>query len=375
MMYLDNIQPGQIISLTTNSSFYKNVYESTVISVEKDILCIGMPLFKGLFMPLNVGFIINLSIHTGFDDISFTTEVLYRNVQEHRLYVRVPANKQDSDGKTRIKSCKFVTITSGKGGVGKTSFIINYAISLSKLGKKVVLFDADLGMANVDVLLKTTTRFNIIDVIEGQKGMNEVISEAPGGISIIAGGSGMQKLASLTQAQYNRITSGFSYLESHFDYVLIDTGAGLSKNVTNFVLSSDETIILTTPEPHAITDAYSIIKVILEENRDIALKLIINKCETPAEGTEVLRRISGVVKNFLNYSLISLGYIPESKAVSRSIKDQLPFVLSNPSSDVSKSVRELAEKEINLIINDDSMSHSNKLASFVNKFIKLLRNA
>lgn len=374
-MALEDIRPGHEITLTTNSSFYKNVYQSSVISIDKDMLCLGMPSYKGLFIPLNVGFILNLKITTDKDIVSFSTEVLYRNVSEHRLFVRLPSHLDSDNQAAPLKSCKFVTVTSGKGGVGKTSFIINYAITLAKLGKKVVLFDADLGMANVDVLLKANTRYNIIDVIDGHKGINEVISEVSGGISIIAGGSGMQKLANLSPAEYNRITCGFTYLESHYDYVLFDTGAGLSKNVTNFIFSSDETYILTTPEPHAITDAYSIIKVILEEDRDVTLKLIINKCETPAEGTEVLKRISGVVKNFLNYTVEPLGYIPESRVVSRSIKEQAPLALSYPTSDVARAIWELAEKETRSTPRHEDKPSDRTLSSFVSKFMKLFQNA
>ncbi len=371
-MDISDIRPGQAVSLTTNSAFYKNVYESSVIAVDKDMLCISMPNYKGLFVPLNVGFILNLRISTPKRVLSYTTEILYRNVTEHCLFVRLPRNETgEPSAPSKIPNqCTFITVTSGKGGVGKTSFIINFAISLAKQGKKVLLFDADLGMANVDVLLKTNTRYSIVDVIEGTKGINEVIAEAPGGINLIAGGSGMQQLASLTPAQFNRITSGFGYLESQYDYVLIDTGAGLSKNVTNFIFASDETIILTTPEPHAITDAYSIIKVILEEDRDVDLKLIVNKCETPAEGTEVLKRITGVVKNFLNYTIIPLGHIPESKVVSRSIREQVPFALNHPSSDVGKAVAALAEKQINPLTQEQSRRES-KPSSFVNRFIKL----
>lgn len=371
-MDISDIKPGQAVSLTTNSAFYKNVYESSVIAVDKDMLCIGMPNYKGLFVPLNVGFLLNLRISTPKRILSYTTEILYRNVSEHCLFVRLPRNDtSESSAVTKLPDqCTFITVTSGKGGVGKTSFIINFAISLAKQGKKVLLFDADLGMANVDVLLKTNTRYSIIDVIDGTKSMNEVIAEAPGGISLIAGGSGIQQLASLTPVQFNRITSGFNYLESQYDYVLIDTGAGLSKNVTNFIFASDETIVLTTPEPHAITDAYSIIKVILEESRDVDLKLIINKCETPAEGTEVLKRITGVVKNFLNYTINPFGYLPESKVVSRSIREQAPFALTHPSSDVGKAVTALAEKQTNPSIHDQSRRES-KPSSFVNRFIKL----
>lgn len=374
-MDLSQVKPGLSISLTTNSAFYKQVYESKVLALDKDMLSISMPEFKGLYIPLNVGFILNLRIFTETKVIEFSTEILYRNVKDHTLFVRIPTHTSIETGAKNAKSCRFITITSGKGGVGKTSFIINFAIALVKLGKRVVLFDADLGMANVDVLLKTTTRYSIVDVIDGSKGINEVITEAPGGLQIIAGGSGIQKLSNLSTAEYNRITCGFSYLESHYDYVLIDTGAGLSKNVTHFIHASDETFVITTPEPHAITDAYAIIKVILEENRDIDLKLIVNKCETPAEGTEVLKRICGVVKNFLNYSIEPRGCIPESKAISRSIKEQVPLMLSNPSCDAACAIKELADKQCKLSGTDETQALSSKISSFVSKFLKRFQNA
>ena len=368
-----SIKPGQLISLTTNSAFYKNLYESRVIAVDKDMLCISMPSYKGLFVPLNVGFILNIKIFTDSGTIEFTTEVLYRNVTERKLYVRMPIH-ESAPAAPATGNCRFVTITSGKGGVGKTTFTINLAIWLAHLGRKVVILDADLGMANIDVLLKTSTRYSIVDVIDGTKGINEVITQAPGGISIIAGGSGIQKLASLSEAEYNRISAGFSYLENHYDFVLLDTGAGLSRNVTNFIYASDETIILTTPEPHAITDAYSIIKVILEQTHDLNLRLVVNKCESPGEGAEVIKRITGVVRNFLNYSIDPMGCIPDSKLVGRSIREQVPFSLSNPSSEVSRSMKELAEKLCRFPSQDEAGGfHESRISSFVGKFMKLFQ--
>lgn len=367
-----NFQPDHEVLITTNSAFYRNIYESRIISVDEDMLCISMPYYKGLYIPLNVGFILNLRINTGEDVVSFTSEILYRNVSRRCLFLRIPAHK-DVQSKKISNNCKFVTITSGKGGVGKSCFAVNYAITLSKLGKKVLLFDADLGMANLDVLLKCNTEYNIVDLIDGRKSINEVICQAPGEIDIIAGGSGMQRLANLSVAQYNRISIGFTFLENSYDYVIFDTGAGLSKNVTNFIFASDETIIVTTPEPHAITDAYAIIKVALEEERDITLKLLVNKCETPAEGAEVLNRITNVVKNFLNYSIVPFGVIPESRFVSRSVKEQSPYVLAYPSSDVTRILKELTEKEISGTRREEAASRGFK--SFASKFFNLFRNA
>lgn len=343
-MDINGILPGQEVQLTTNSVFYKNIYESRIQAVDEQTITIGTPSYKGLFVPLNIGFILNLRVFTSSGVCVFATEVLDRDISGHTIKLRKPKNITETKAHvSSVRRCKFTTVTSGKGGVGKTSFIINYAIALAQQGKRVLLFDADLGMANIDVLLKTSSKYNIIDVIEGNRNMNEVITEAVGGIHLIAGGSGMQKLSSLTPAQFHRITSGFSYLEAHYDFVLIDTGAGLSKNVTTFVYAADESIVITTPEPHAITDAYSIIKVLLDETADINLKLIVNKCETPAEGTEVLKRITHVIRNFLNYKIVPICFIPETKVVGKSIREQVPFMLSQPNSDIAKLLTSLAQ--------------------------------
>lgn len=364
------IKPGQSIQLTANSIFYKNVYESKVLSVNDDTLEISTPYYRGLYIPLNIGFVLNLKIQTPQGIYKFTTEVVDRSVEEHSLLVKLPYDYVKGE-KSKDKStsyCKFVTVTSGKGGVGKTSFIINYAIMLAKKGKRVVLLDADLGMANIDVLLKVNPRYNLIDVIDGEKTLPEVIIDVADGVKLIPGGSGFQDLANLTSIQFHRITAGFDFLERHFDYILIDTGAGLSKSVTDFIFCSDETIIVTTPEPHAITDAYSIIKVILSKSRDINLKLVVNKCETPAEGKAVLNRICGTVRNFLNCSMDPAGYILESRVVSRSIKEQVPFSITNPNSDAARNIESIVDTELG---NLNKSKDVRGISGFVSKFKKL----
>ncbi len=362
------ILEGQSIQLTTNSIFYKNIYESSVLKVNNSTLEISTPYFKGLHVPLNIGFVLNLRLFTSDGVVSFTTEVIDRDVQRHSVTVKLPNYRRNvsEDTVPQDTYCKFVTVTSGKGGVGKTSFVINYSIALARLGKKVCLIDADLGMANVDVLLKTSTKYNIIDVISGDMSLKDIMVEAPGGIRIVAGGSGIQSLANLTQSQFARITDGFDYLDRNFDYVFIDTGAGLSTNVTNFIYAADETIVVTTPEPHAITDAYSIIKVILENDTKVKLKLIANKCETPQEGKEVLHRVTGVVRNFLNYSMVPIAYIMEEKLMSKSLKQQIPLILAYPQSDAAKCITAIAEEEVGI-----KQNSTEKNSGFVGKFKKL----
>lgn len=373
-MQIQSLQPGQPIQLTTNSVFYKNIYESKIIHVGSQDLEIEIPYFKGLHVPLNIGFILNIRVFTSDGVKTFTSEVVDRNMEKRTVTIKLPSelgHAYEQAGSPHGSS-KFVTISSGKGGVGKTSFCINYGIALAGFGKRVVILDADLGMANVDVLLKASTRSNIIDVIDGTKEIEGIIAKAPGGIDIIAGGSGLQRLSSLSTPEFYRITKGFTYLQNHYNYVLLDTGAGLSRNVTDFIFASDETIIVTTPEPHAITDAYSIIKVVLEQNRDVNLKLLINKCENPQEGREVLYRITNVVKNFLNYTITPMGFLVESKVVGRSIREQVPFVLSYPGSDIARDVVSLAETEVN---GAPRVKEEGVLSSFVSRFKRLFGSA
>lgn len=358
---------GQIISLTIDSDFYKEQYESKIISVSSDFLEIGVPYYKGLLVPISVGSELNLNLSMNEVNKALKAQVVSRNVDTHSIVVK-PI--RDALSNFEIKSyesfnnCKFVVVTSGKGGVGKTSFIINYALALVERGKRVVLLDADLGMANVDVLLKLKSKYNIIDVIEGSKTLQDIMITDPTGLRVIPGGSGIQELANLSMHQFERITAGFHYLGQNYDYVLIDTGAGLSKNTTNFILISDETIVVTTPEPHAITDAYSIIKVVLEKNRDIKLKLMVNKCENKNEGQAVIERVVKVVKKYLNYDITPVGCILENKIMTKSLKDQIPLCLSHPTSDIIRAIDEFADNEVGNLRKQPVF----EVSEFLNKF-------
>ncbi len=345
-MRIDSLRPGQPIRLTTSSASLRNTYDSHILAVSETRLDIATPSLKGLSVPLPAGEKLQLQVQTPDGACRFDTEVVGRDPARGSLCLRSPSViTAVTDGPADGSRCKFTAVTSGKGGVGKTSFTINYAVALAEQGLRVLLFDADLGMANVDVLIKASSRYGIVDVMDGGRNMHEVITRTDYGFDIIAGGSGMAKLGALSPTQLQRITAGFTWLASQYDHVLIDTGAGLSRNVTAFIHAADETIVVTTPEPHAITDAYSIVKVILEEDPKLRLKLLINKCESNAEGADVMKRVSRVIRNFLDYTITPIGCMPESKAVGRSIREQVPFMASRPESDVARCLRGIAETE------------------------------
>lgn len=349
------LQTGQFIQVSSDSPSDENFYDSELLSINKNFLEISIPFYNGNIVPFNSGFDLNLKTKTLFgSEYEFRSKIIGRNSTKQSLFISVPSEILE-DMETRAdplsdnrNPCKFITVISGKGGTGKTNFVINYALALANKGKRVALVDADFGMANIDILLKLSPIYNITDVIKGDKAMEEVIIDAPGNIKLVPGGSGIQELSSLNPYQLERVFSGFEYLDNNFDYVLIDTSSGLSNNINDFVFASHETIIVTTPEPHAISDAFSILRVLISKRNALNLKLVVNKCENEEESAAVIKRISGVVSNFPNCSFAPFGFIPENNLVVKCIKSQTPLFLAYPDCDVSSCIDSFADMELGI---------------------------
>jgi flagellar biosynthesis protein FlhG len=349
------LDEGQFIQISADSSAEGNFYESKLLSINKNFLEISMPVQDGNSVSMSTGFGLNLKTKTSQGtDYEFASEIIGMNTTKKSMFIRVPADLlKEIEAKIEAKgdkssSCKLVTVISGKGGTGKTNFIVNYSLALANKGKRVALVDADLGMANIDIFFKLTPEYNLTDVIRGEKAVEEIILDTPGGVKLVPGGSGLQELATLNPYQLERIFLGFEYLKDNFDYVLIDTSSGISNNITDFVFASHETIIVTTPEPHAISDAFSILRVLISKHKDLNLKLLVNKCESEEEGETVIKRISGVVNNIPNCRFTPIGFIPENKIVSKCIKNQTPLYLTYPDSDVSTYIESMADDELGL---------------------------
>lgn len=237
----------------------------------------------------------------------------------------------------RKRTSKVITVTSGKGGVGKTNVTINMAIALSELGKKVIILDADFGLANIDVLFGIIPKFTLVDVIQDRKNILEVLSDGPKNIKFLSGGSGVEELVKLEKAQLERFVANISLLDKISDVILIDTGAGLSDNVMNFVMAADEVVLVTTPEPTSITDAYALIKMVAHRDKEKIIKVIVNRAESIHEANDILDKLKLVSSKFLTLQLHSLGYILQDEAVIKAVKMQQPFSLSYPKSQAALS--------------------------------------
>ncbi len=264
-----------------------------------------------------------------------------------------------AERKTRI-----IAVTSGKGGVGKTNVSVNLAIAYAKLGKKVIVMDADLGLANVNIMLNVIPKHNLYHVIRKQKTMRDIIYDTDYGIQIVAGASGFSKIANLSEDERQSFIDEL-YALSQADIVIIDTSAGVSSNVLSFVAAADDAIIVTTPEPTAITDAYGIIKIIATEveNLNIGLKLVVNRAKTVLEGRRVAERIIEISGNFLNLKVEYLGCIFDDPVVPQAVLRQKPFIISEPKSKAAISIQHLVGRLEKTDFHDDA-----GIGRFIRKF-------
>jgi flagellar biosynthesis protein FlhG len=235
-----------------------------------------------------------------------------------------------------------IAVTSGKGGVGKSNIAVNLAIKLASVGKRVVLMDADLGLANADVLCNIDLPSNLSHVISRKRELADVMVDGPGGFRLIGGASGLARMADLSDYDRQRLVTALAELEARTDVILIDTGAGISPNVLSFTRSADQVLVVTTPEPTAITDAYAVIKVISRDAPDRPLSLLVNQVRQHGEGRLVYERIAKVARQFLSVHVMDAGFIPSDPEVPAAVRRRTPFLLASPRCPASLCISQLA---------------------------------
>lgn len=286
-------------------------------------------------------------------------------LDELKQIMQNSSSKAKNANSDKPHNTRIIAITSGKGGVGKTNIAVNMAIAYAQSGKKVILIDGDLGMANVNVLLNVVPKYNLLQVINKQKTMQEIILDTEFGIKFIAGANGFSKIANLSVEELEYFAKQFTSL-GNADIIIIDTGAGIANNVLQFVAAADEVYVVTTPEPTAITDAYGIIKIITTEivDREINIQLLVNRVHSADEGKRISERIISIVGQFLNYKVNYIGFIYEDPVIQASVIRQKPFIVINPTSKPAVCVKHIVGR-----IEKTDVANNEGVSSFLSKFL------
>lgn len=273
---------------------------------------------------------------------------------------------------SETRTTRIITVTSGKGGVGKSNFTLNFALALQSKGLKVLVFDADIGLANIDVLMGITPKYNLYHLLKKEKTIWDIIHTGYNGLEFIAGGSGFTDLVRLSEEQLDYFAEQVSQLQGHCDVILFDTGAGLSKETLKFILAAEETFVVTTPEPTSITDAYAIIKMVNNIQPGISFKLVVNRVTEPKEGKQTADKITLVAKRFLSLDIPTLGFVTDDSSITKAVKKQVPFSIAYPHSPATANVQQMAD----YFIKGKSFDGNQQAAGvkgFLSKMLKLVR--
>jgi len=243
---------------------------------------------------------------------------------------------------------RVITVSSGKGGVGKSNTSINLAIQFKKMGKKVIILDADFGLANIEIMFGAVPKHNLCDLIYQNKSITEIITWGPMDVGFISGGSGIAGMANLSKEYLSYIIKNLAELDAIADVVIVDTGAGISDAVLEFLVASGEILLVTTPEPTSITDSYSLLKALYRHERfnpeATKVKLIANRVQKEEEGKILFTKLNAVVERYLKLPMSYLGYVPEDSQLSRSVMQQVPVSMQNPTAKSTLAYERIANR-------------------------------
>jgi flagellar biosynthesis protein FlhG len=246
--------------------------------------------------------------------------------------------------KKERRQTRILAVTSGKGGVGKSNFALNFALGLVEQNKKVLIFDVDLGFANIDVLLGRSPEESIATMLEKDLTIWDIVEEGPNGLLFISGGTGFNDVFQMDEAKLNKFFKELSQIQGLVDYIILDTGAGLSYENLRFILAADDVILVTTPEPTSITDAYAVVKMVHGKDPNVHMKLVVNQCTNEKEGIQTAENFKKVTEQFLGKQVGTLGYIPSDANIPAAVKKQTPFLLAYPGTQASKAIQKLASE-------------------------------
>jgi len=264
---------------------------------------------------------------------------------------------------------KTISIVSGKGGVGKSNVALNFALELLAKEKKVLLFDLDVGMGNIDILLGLQAKYTIFDMLRQRLSIQDIIERGPKELSYIAGGSGINQLFSMSKNDANYFLNEYEKLEHMYDFIIFDLGAGVSYESMVFIQASDECFVVTTPEPTSITDAYAMIKHIVNVKPKMSIYIVMNRSSTTKSGQNAMEKFQHVIRHFLNIDVHPLGILPDDQLVSTAVIRQKPIILLNKRASISRAIQQMTDYYLHLLGESDKKSSR----SFMQKLKQLFK--
>jgi len=266
------------------------------------------------------------------------------------------------------KQAKTISIISGKGGVGKSSTAINFAVELIRQHQKVLIIDLDIGMGNIDIMLGFHAKRTLIDMFNERLNIQGIIEKGPNDLAYISGGSGLNHLFTLNEEKKEFFYEQYNNLVDVYDYIIFDMGAGVTRESLFFILASDECLVITTSEPTALTDSYSMIKHIIKNKGNMPIYIVMNRCKTEKEGRKSMDQFKYIIYRFLSVEVQLMGILPEDRIVTESIIKQIPYVLMNNKSKISKSIQQMTKDYL-----AEPDQDKNKSKTFVQRLKSLLK--
>lgn len=269
------------------------------------------------------------------------------------------------------RTAKVIAVTSGKGGVGKSSLTVNLAVQLSRLGKRVLIFDADFGLANIEIMLGIRPKYTLADLMYKGKTVRDVVTDGPEDIGFISGGSGIHELANLTREQVFSLIRKLDDLDRVADVIIVDTGAGVNDTVLDFVAASEEILLVATPEPTSITDAYALMKLLnrkaaYQPNKTV-VKMVANQVREEWEAAELFEKLGVVARKFLDIEVEFLGTVPYDRNMQQAVMRQAPISISHPSAESAKALKRIA------LLLDDRTVEKEKHVGIAKLFSSVIR--